>query len=339
VPVLDQLPILSDVIRVRLLNVLDEQELTVGELCDVLQLPQSTASRHLKTLADASWVVSRREGTSRYYQVPRDTLEDKHRVLWKLLRDEIATSAAAAEDQRRLKRVLATRRTRSEAFFSDAADQWDRLREELFGPSAHVQPLLAWLDSNWVVGDLGCGTGRIAEVLAPFIGRVVAIDASPDMLEAARRRLADVANIDLRLGRLEQLPIEDGVLDAACVALVLHHAPDPGRVLTEVGRVLRPGGRLLIVDMVSHERDEYRLSMGHVWLGFSEAQLSKWLRAGAFEGVRWVLLPSDPLAKGPGLFAAVARKTSVRAEAPARETGEELKQTRALGPSNARSRA
>ncbi|MGE3843860.1 MAG: ArsR/SmtB family transcription factor [Vicinamibacterales bacterium] len=309
-PVLEQLPILSDVIRVRLLNVLDEQELTVGELCDVLQLPQSTVSRHLKTLADANWVLSRREGTSRYYQVARETLEDKNRALWLLLRDEITASAAAAEDGRRLERVLATRRTRSEAFFSKAAAQWDRLREELFGSAAHLQPLLAWLDHTWIVGDLGCGTGRIAEVLAPFVGGVVAVDASQDMLEAARRRVAHAANVDLRFGTLEQLPIEDGRLDAACVVLVLHHAPDPGRVLAEVARVLRPGGPLLLVDMISHEREEYRLSMGHVWLGFSEAQLGKWLRAATFEGFRWILLPSDPAAKGPGLFVAAARKTS-----------------------------
>lgn len=306
--VIEQLPVLSDATRARLLAILDQQELTVGELCDVLQLPQSTISRHLKTLADAAWVVSRREGTSRYYQVARDALEDKIRVLWALLREEIDASAASAEDGRRLKRVLATRRSRSEAFFSSAANQWDRLRVELFGSVSHVYPLLGWLDGTWVVGDLGCGTGPIAEAVAPFVGRVVAVDASSDMLEAARRRLGELRNVDVRLGALERLPVEASSLDAACVALVLHHVPDPVRVLAEVGRVLKPGGRLLIVDMLTHDREEYRLSMGHVWLGFSEMQLSRWLGAEGFVGFRWVMLPSDPLAKGPGLFAAVARK-------------------------------
>ena len=126
------------------------------------------------------------------------------------------------------------------------------------------------------------------------------------MLEAARKRVGDLPNVDLRQGDLESLPIEDSVLDAAMLSLVLHYSPDPAKALTEVARVVKPGGRLLVVDMLPHEREEYQQQMGHVWLGFSEKQLSRFLTSAGFDDIRVRPLPADPDAKGPALFAAVA---------------------------------
>ena len=114
------------------------------------------------------------------------------------------------------------------------------------------------------------------------------------------------SNVDLRQGDLESLPIEDGMLDAAMLSLVLHYSPDPAKALTEVARVVKPGGRLLVVDMLPHEREEYQQQMGHVWLGFSEKQLSRFLTSAGFGDIRVRPLPADPDAKGPALFAAVA---------------------------------
>src|SRR5215470_18252495 len=157
--VVDQLNVLSDAIRVRMLAVLESRELTVSELCDIVQLPQSTVSRHLKTLADGDWVTSRRDGTRRLYTLPLDDLDPAARRLWEVVRDQASSSATLAHDERRLKQVLVRRRTQSEAFFSSSAGQWDRLREELFGPTSHLRALGGLLDSDAVVGDLGCGTG------------------------------------------------------------------------------------------------------------------------------------------------------------------------------------
>lgn len=312
--ILDQLPVLSDGVRSRLLAALDSQELTVSELCDALQLPQSTVSRHLKTLSDAGWVSSRREGTSRFYALPHEDFDESTRKLWHLVRDGIITSRGWASDARRLKEVLARRRRRSEEFFSSAAEQWDRLREELFGAASHLRALLAWLDDTWVVGDLGCGTGQVTEAVAPHVRQVIAVDASADMLDAARDRLRDASNVVFHQGALEQLPLPDEALDAACLMLVLHHLSDPQRVLAEAARVIRPGGRLLVVDMLPHEREEYRRAMGHVWLGFSERQMTKWLTGAGLGQPRWSALPSDARTKGPGLFVAVSRR-DVRARA------------------------
>jgi ArsR family transcriptional regulator len=142
------------------------------------------------------------------------------------------------------------------------------------------------------------------------VRQVIAVDSSADMLDAARQRLGAAVNVDLRRGELEQLPLVDGELDAALLSLVLHHSPAPGRTLAEVARVVRPGGRVLVVDMLPHEREEYQQQMGHVWLGFSELQVSRLLAGAGFGDVRFRLLPADPEAKGPALFAAVATRQS-----------------------------
>ena len=168
--VIDQLTVLSDATRVRMLAVLEGRELTVSELCDVVQLPQSTVSRHLKTMADGDWVTSRKDGTRRLYTLPLDDVGDSARRLWQVVREPVIASSAASDDGRRLKQVLARRRSQSEAFFSTAAGQWDRLREDLFGATSHLRALAGLLDPDAVVGDLGCGTGNIAEWLAPFAG-------------------------------------------------------------------------------------------------------------------------------------------------------------------------
>jgi SAM-dependent methyltransferase len=306
--IFDDLTALADSTRSRMLLVLERHELTVSELCAVLQLPQSTVSRHLKTLADAGWVSSRRDGTSRYYTLSVDERGPAPRRLWLLLRDQVNGTNGADQDTRRLKGVLARRQTASQDFFATSAGRWDKLREELFGRASHLQALPGLFDETWTVGDLGCGTGQIAAALAPFVARVVAIDRSGEMLQTARRRLRDHPNAEVRRGELEALPLDDDSLDVATLLLVLHHLPDPAAVMAEARRVLKPGGRLLICDMLPHDREEYRQQMGHVWLGFSEDQLERLLIGAGFDKPRIVALAPDANAKGPALFVASARR-------------------------------
>jgi ArsR family transcriptional regulator len=306
--ILDHLSVLGEVTRSRILLALERHELTVAELCAVLRAPQSTVSRHLKALLDCGWVTARADGTSRLYRTGRDAMEAPARRLWQLVREQVAELPAALQDGRRLEGVLAERRTKSQEFFTSSAGQWDRLREELFGSTFHLHALLGLLDDSWVIGDLGCGGGQVAETLAPCVRRVIAVDDSAAMLQAARRRLRDRDDVELRRGRLEALPIDDGELDAAVCALVLHHVPDPGRALAEAARVLRPGGRLLVVDMLPHDREHYRQQMGHVWLGFAESQISAYLAAAGLESARIRTLPPGQKTQGPALFAASARR-------------------------------
>ena len=187
--ILDDLSALADLTRDRLLLLVESHELTVSELCSVLQLPQSTVSRHLKALVDSGWLTSRAEGTSRWYAMSQDTRQGTARRLWLLVREQLAQSRAAEQDHRRLQSVLAARRSQSQEFFSSAAGQWDRMREELFGRDMHLRAALGLLDPAWVVGDLGCGTGSMSAAIAPFVARVIAVDNSAAMLSAAKRRL------------------------------------------------------------------------------------------------------------------------------------------------------
>jgi ubiquinone/menaquinone biosynthesis C-methylase UbiE len=308
VALFDDLTALADATRSRMLLLLERNELTVSELCAILQLPQSTVSRHLKTLADTSWVISRREGTSRYYALALDDRGPTTRRLWSLLREQLGSTPGADQDARRLKGVLARRQSKSEEFFESAAGQWDKLREDLFGAASHLQALPALLDDYWVVGDLGCGTGQVAGALAPFVARVIAVDRSGEMLQAARRLVRGLRNVDVRRGDLEALPIQDNELDAATLMLVLHHVPDPAAALAEAARVLKPDGRLMIADMLPHDHEEYRQQMGHVWLGFSEEQMARLLEGAGFTGVRYTPLPPAADAKGPALFVAGASR-------------------------------
>jgi ArsR family transcriptional regulator len=202
--------------------------------------------------------------------------------------------------------VLAARRDRSRSFFETDSAQWDRVRDELFGTRFFLFGLLGLLDPDWVIGDLGCGSGTLSEALAPFVRRVVAVDDSKAMLGEARERLDRFDNVELRHGALESLPLEDASLDAATLVLVLHHLPDPEEAVREVARTLRPGGRLLIVDMLPHDRQEYRQQMGHVWMGFSAEQIQQALDRVGFTETRFIELPADPAAKGPTLFATTA---------------------------------
>jgi ArsR family transcriptional regulator len=306
--IFDDLTTLSDATRSRMLILLEHHELTVSELCTILQLPQSTVSRHLKTLADSGWVTSRRDGTSRYYSLSLDDRAHHVRRLWSLLRDQVSVTAGADQDARRLKNILAQRQSKSQEFFESTAGQWDKLRADLFGAGSYLQALPALLDDLWVVGDLGCGTGQVASALAPFVARVIAVDRSGEMLQAARRRLRDLPAAEVRRGDLEALPIADSELDAATLMLVLHHLPDPGAALKEANRALKSGGRLVIADMLPHDHEEYRQQMGHVWLGFSEEHMQRLLASAGFDRVRINALPATTAAKGPALFVATAVK-------------------------------
>jgi ArsR family transcriptional regulator len=308
--IFDHLTALSDGTRSRLLLLLDRHELTVSELCAIMQLPQSTVSRHLKALVDSGWIAARAEATSHLYTMTRDDLDPAARRLWLLVREQVGPTHAAMQDQRRLQATLAERRTKSQEFFSSSAGQWDRLRDELFGDRVPLAFLAALADAEAAIGDLGCGTGQVSAALAPFVSRVIAVDASAAMLQAAKRRLAAFTNVDLRRGELEALPIDDAKLDVAALLLVLHHVPEPEKALAEAARVLKPGGRVIVGDMLPHDRDGYRQQMGHVWLGFSDDHMRRLLADAGFSCIRVVALPPDARAKGPGLFVASGEKSA-----------------------------
>ncbi len=311
--VFDRMSALGDLARGRLLLLLEQGEFTVSELVQVSQLPQSTVSRHLKILSDDGWATSRASGTSRFYRMAA-YLDPAAQELWGLVRPDVAAAGLTEEDDERARAVLRERRGRSREFFSGIALRWDSVREELFGGDSEMFPLFGLLDPTATLGDLGAGTGHFAAHVAPFVDRVIAVDASEEMLRAARDRLEGASdlegasNVDLRCGDLEDLPIASGELDVAVLLLVLHYVVEPQAVLKEVGRTLKPGGRFVIVDMRRHSREGYQEEMGHVWPGFDEADLACWHRDAGLEDFSYRPLPARPEASGPLLFVTSATR-------------------------------
>jgi SAM-dependent methyltransferase len=307
-PLLGRLATLNDAARLRILRLLDQQELSVGELARALQLPQSTVSRHLKLLHDAGWTAKRSEGTASLYRVDDQSLGSDALELWKLARAQLGQTPTLHQDDVRLTEVLAERRTDSRSFFGRVGGDWDHVRRELFGESFTVQALLSLIHHDWIVADLGCGTGNAAEQLAPLVRKVIAIDREPAMLDAARRRLASFSIVEFRQGELTKLPLKDREIDLGLIFLVLVYVEAPEHALREVARALKPGGSILIVDLFPHDRESYRHTMGHLHLGFDEKQVKAWAKAAGLKDVRYRRLRPDTESKGPGLFAATMRR-------------------------------
>lgn len=299
---------LADRTRLRLLHLLERHELGVVDLCDILQMPQSTVSRHLKVLSDQQWLRNRREGTNHLYRMILDELDPSARKLWLLGREQTEGWPTVQQDQMRLARVLRERQTDSQSFFNTAASQWDKLRNELYGEASSTAALLAMLPSNWVVADLGCGTGWASASLAPNVRQVIGVDSSAAMLKSARKRTSDLSNVDLRRGELESLPIETASCDAALLLLVLTYADDEKKVLNELFRILKPGGRAVVMDLLPHDRDDFRRQLGQRTMGIAPESMIELLSASGLAEARVRALPPQPEAKGPAVFLATATK-------------------------------
>jgi len=297
---------IADPVRLRIVRVLEMEELAVGEIAQIVQLPQSTVSRRLKLLADHGWVQRRAVGTATLYRCVSDDLAPELRGVWGQIRETASKSEDLDADVRRLRSVLGARRPGSAAFFGRVGAQWDDVSRELYGERYAGDALASLLPTGLIAADIGCGTGVFTQMLAPIADRVIGIDREPTMLEAARSRIGTPANVDLRLGDAEQLPLENESIDLAVLGLILHHLENPVRTLAEVRRVLKPGGRLLVVDMLPHQRDELRLEMGHAWLGIASDQLEKWCQEAGLELTGHRPLPSSPQARGPEIFASTA---------------------------------
>lgn len=299
---------LADAARLRLLRLLERQELGVAELCDVLQMPQSTVSRHLKMLSDQGWVVNRRRGTTNLYRMILDELDPAARKLWLVARDQTDDWVALEQDRVRLDRRLRQRRSEAADFFTGAAAEWNRIRRELYGSGFIGEAVKALLPAQWVVADLGCGTGQFVGELAGYVHKVIGIDNNQAMLDAAKQTTADLSNVDIRVGDLEALPLEDHSCDAALLILVLSYLVNTNQALTEARRVLKPGGKLVIVDLLRHDREDFRRMTGQHHAGFDPEALIRQLHEADLTRPTCRALPPEAEAKGPALLLAAAMK-------------------------------
>jgi ubiquinone/menaquinone biosynthesis C-methylase UbiE len=323
-PLLSRLESLADPIRLRLLMLLEQNELSVSDLAGILQTPQSSVSRHLKPLAEQGWIVSRSERTANLYRMANGELPEAARQLWELSRQEITGWAQLAHDRLRLDQRLAERQPDARALFAGMAGEWERLRSELYGDRFTEAALTALLPPCWVVADLACGAGSVTVRLAPFVARVLAVDRTPEMLDAARTRARDFSNVEFHEADLGDLPIAGGTCDAALILLALTHLENPAAALAEMARILRPGGRAVVVDLLHHDRDDFRRQMGQLRNGFRAAELAQLLTAAGLTAVTCSPLSPEPDAKGPALLLATGTlpdsKTDPKTDSMERKT-------------------
>lgn len=295
--------------RVRLLAVLDQEEFTVGELVQVVQMPQSTVSRHLKALLEAGWVKRRTEGSTSLYRASDASPTLEAGQIWDTVSGDWTRGLTYREDHARLGVVLAARSELTQTLFARIHAEWDAMRDQLFGPDLLSEALLGLLGADWTVADLGCGTGEAVTRLAALVGQVHGVDAEPAMLEVARSRCASLPNVSLHNASMDALPLPSSSIDLALAMLVLHHVQDLQEAMTEVARVVRPGGRLLVLDMASHARSEWADSLGHAHQGFD---------AEVFQGLvewrltRWRAVAPRADVLGPPLFVAVLERATER---------------------------
>jgi ArsR family transcriptional regulator len=299
---------LADPTRLRLLRLLERRELGVADLCHALGLPQSTVSRHLKVLADEGWVDGRAQGTTRLYRSTAGEGDPGARRLWLLAREQTERWPAVEHDRLRLDRRLAGREPGAASFFAGAAGKWDELRAQLYGHGFTQAALLSLLPPRAVIADLGCGTGQAAALLAPYVSRVVGVDQSAAMLKAAQRRTKGLPNVELRRGELTALPVDDASVDGALLVLALTYVEDAARALREMARVLKPGGRGVVVDLLRHDRDDFRRQMGQLGLGFDADELEGLMAGAGLTAVTVRAVPPEEGAKGPALILAAGAR-------------------------------
>ncbi len=281
--------------RLRILALLADGERSVKDLTDILGQSQPRISRHLKLLTDAGLVLRHPEGAWAFFRLADEgpAADVARDLLSRLDRGD----AALARDRSRLEQVRRAHAEQAANYFRSQASQWDTVR------SLHVQDdkiegavrRFVGEDKLGTVVDLGTGTGRMLEVMAERAVRGIGVDLSHDMLSYARSRLerAGLANCQVRHGDIYNLPIEDRVADAAVVHQVLHYLDEPERAVAEAARILKRGGRLIVVDFAPHGLEFLRADHAHRRLGFSDEQIAEWMAAAGVELADHVEFPPE----------------------------------------------
>jgi len=281
--VLKSLRALSDPTRLRIVALLEKEELSVHELQEITRLGQSRTSTHLGLLQDSGMLQSRREGKRTFYSLNRGS--EQAGIL------DLAIQGARelpehAADRINLKRILRRRREQAQVYFNQVAGRFDRM----YGPGRSWQGfghLLLRILPPLVVADLGSGEGLISELLARRCKKVIAVDNSEKIVAygAAKARKNGLKNLEFRLGDLQDPPIEAGSVDLVILSHALHHAEIPAAALSAAHRLLRPRGQILILDLLKHSFEKARETYGDRWLGFEESDLHRWLEDAGFKKI------------------------------------------------------
>ncbi len=289
--------LLTDPLRLRIMLLLEREELSVAELQHILSAGQSNISTHLAQLRQARLVDVRRAGKNGFYRstLAGDGLPPGVAEVLEILRPTAAAQADVQADLQALELVLEHRQDRVRAYFDDLAGRFGR--EYVPGRSWQaVAELMIKLMPPLVIADLGAGEATLALMMAERSAKVIAVDSAPRMVKYGAGVAAErgVANFEYRLGDLEALPIDDASVDLASLTQSLHHAQHPAKAVAEAYRILKPGGRIAILDLLRHDFEEAHELYADLWLGFTEVELRRYLRAAGFTDIETALLHREP---------------------------------------------
>jgi ArsR family transcriptional regulator len=281
---------IADPLRLRVLAAVAEEELTVGEVQDVVASVQSSVSRNLAILRDAGFVQDRKDGTSVYFSV-RSDMPEPARELFKSLQSRLVELPETKKDRERLQDCRRRRLSRSQDYFESLAGDWERIRNSYFNDRVASMAIEKLLPAGLVIADIGCGTGSLTFELARFARKVIGIDQSSEMLRHARKLAHDkeIHNADFKSGDALKIPLRSHSVDAAFSVMVLHFVSDPQRAVAELCRITRPGGTVILLDLVAHDQTWMREQMAHQWLGFEQNTIRGWFQEAGVAAVDYEL--------------------------------------------------
>ncbi|MBK27725.1 MAG: transcriptional regulator [Verrucomicrobiales bacterium] len=276
---------LSSAPRLRLIALLCECELSVRELTDITGMRQSGISMHLSQLQDAGLVESSRDGKNAYYHLVHDRESDNSNLIDLAMVGAIEIIERES-DLRNLKRILERRENQDLAYFNHVAGRFD----SVYGPGRSWQAfgqLLLRLIPKIVVADLGSGEGLLSELLARKCKHVIAVDNSGEIVKfgKAKAKKNGLTNLEFRQGDLQSPPIDDGSVDLAILSQALHHAENPVVAIEQAFRIIKPGGQIMVLDLMKHKFDKAKELFGDKWLGFDEGDLHQWLESAGFQQI------------------------------------------------------
>ncbi|MFW5874044.1 MAG: ArsR/SmtB family transcription factor [Verrucomicrobiota bacterium] len=279
------LKLLADPTRVRILSLVAREELSVAELQEILDMGQSRISSHLGLLRQGELVRDRREGKKTFYTINGGS-DPAGAGLLRSACDAVEATEQIAEDRANLKRVLEKRKRKAEEYFNSVAG---RLGKN-YCPGRSWEAIghfLLYLTPRIRIADLGAGEGLLSQLLARRAERVVCIDNSPKMVEFGSElaKKNGFANLSYKLGDIEAIPLKDRSVDLALLSQALHHARHPQTAVDEAFRILKPGGRLVVLDLLEHQFEKARELYADVWLGFSENKLYHFLKEAGFRQI------------------------------------------------------
>jgi ubiquinone/menaquinone biosynthesis C-methylase UbiE/DNA-binding transcriptional ArsR family regulator len=282
---LKSLRALADPTRLRIVALLEEEELSVNELQEITKMGQSRISTHLKLLQDSDLVQSRRDGKRTFYKA-NDPADKTAREFMSLAVQGAKELREREGDEVNLRRILARRKQQDQVYFNQVAGRFDRS----YGPGRSWQAfghLLLRILPPLVVADLGSGEGLLSELLARRCKRVIAVDNSEKMVEFGARKAKKngLKNLEFRLGNLENPPIEPASVDLVILSQALHHAVKPEEAIEAAHKLLTPGGQIMILDLLQHKFEQAHELYGDRWFGFAEADLQRWLEGAGFKRI------------------------------------------------------